>query len=336
MSGHSLSDYVNQFYRLLPSGPLWPTQDLSSDNWLAYIRAMVSEFQRADSKVNEWLADYFPDATVTQLEDWERILSLKYTLASFGIDIVSLSTAQRQALVLATIRLAPFTLSELEGMATALGYTATIVQPARATRYAGFLSGQRYGGAGHARGFLYEYMVNISPDPDDMTHANWQVTGAAITPDDARAPDGTLTADLVATSGSAKVSVVNADLGMLVAGDVIQVSAWVKNDGSSEGYFRFLWNQTGGSPSLTLSPVAQLPFGENWLRYEYRFDVVTATAYQLDAFFSSASHDAHIWGYYVGVVDPLMEYSLDRAKPVHTTALPRVIGDTQSWPLTYP
>lgn len=332
---YSLSDYVNQFYRLLPSGPLWPTQDLSSSDWLAYIRAMVSEFQRVDAKAEEWLADYLPDETVTQLEDWERILSLQATLASFGIDIVSLSTAQRQALVLATIRLAPFTPADLEAMATALGFTATVTQPARATRYAGFLSGQRYGGAGHARAFLYEYAVNETPAPSDLSDVGWTKDTCTITTDDARAPDGTLTADLMDGTGTSDYGVMATTAGAYAQYSEIRLSVWVKVAvvGQIPDDVSLIAAQSGFPAVYPLD----VPLDGSWRRFEQVHICTGSTAVTYGLYgLNGAGEDLHVWGFYAGAVDPLMELYLDRAKPVHTTALPRVIGDTQSWPLTYP
>lgn len=338
MAGFTLTHYVNQFLRLLPAGPLWPTQEQTTASWQDYIRAMVGEHKRVDTKINDWLVDYLPDAPVDQLEDWERILSIPESLAECGIDIADLSTAERQALVRFYIALAPTNVADLEALATPFGHTATIVQPSRQSRYSGFLSGQRYGGTGWASSYLYEYMTNLTPAPNDMSDAAWTKTNATITANDARAPDGTLTADHVDITSSFGTIRSDDQFSSISAGDTVQISAWIKADSAADVTMVWDLEQTGASPSIESSPTFTVGTGAPWRRFDARIVAGTsATAYyvRLRAL-SGTAGDFHVWGFYAGVVDTLLDYHVKKASPVHTTPLPRVLGDTQGWALTYP
>lgn len=333
MAGYSLQDYVNQFYRLLPSGQLWPTQNQSSADWLANIRAMVSVFQRVDEKANEWLTDYLPDVPVSQLEDWERVLSIEASLAAQGLDLADLSTAERQALVAITLQLAPQTVAELEALATPFGYTGVVTQPANGVRYSGFLSGQRYNGFGAAHAYMYEYMVSEGPDPDVLDDMDWIHSSVTTTPNDTRAPDGTLTAYLLTTTGS-PATTRGVDTLSAGTGDTVQISAWARSD-DTDATLQFSLIGDGTDQS---GDVFALPEGGPWMRVSSRLTVPADGTYARGYlnFGDGSGQTYHVWNAYLGVVDPLLEYYLHRSNPAHARYLPRVSGDTQAWPLTYP
>lgn len=331
----NLQAYVNLFYRLMPQGPLWPTETATTETWDNYARALVSEFQRVDVKINEWLADYLPDTPTEQLEDWERILSIPASLAEFNIDVLGLSTAERQGLVRFHLALSGLTPADLEGLGTQYGISPTIYPNPRAVRYSGFLSGQRYGGASFAHSYLYEYMPNLSPDPNDLSVVGWNNTDMFVFHPSGQAPDGTN--DASGCTPSASDAQIRTDLPALAVGDYVQVSVWIALPVSSltPASVKLTLFQSGTSEPIINSETFEVT-SATWRRIEARFQVTQPAAsysFALDTVTFSGSF--LLWGFYAGVTNQLLEYQVHHTSPVHTKPLFRVEDDLQGWPFTY-
>lgn len=321
----SVDEFANLFYRLLPEGDLWPTQDLTSTAWHNYIRALVYESQRVAAKVDEWLADWWADQATNQLEDWERVLSLPQALALQGLQVSDLTTTQRRALVVASLQRGARTVAELEQVGTDLGHASVeIVQPLRVHRVAGFLADGISGDKQWPHSFIYQYMAALLGG-DHNHQGGWTITGGSATLNVSRDPEGNLTGDrLPATATDTQHGIT------LSATSLVQISIWAKSDSGIQTNAIRLYGTSG----LGTEYSEYFSISEQWKRFSFRTTMDTTSS--VIGVELTLTDPIHFWQGRAGVVDSLLETYIARAKPVHTYAEYRVYGDFQNYVFNYP
>lgn len=97
--GRDGNGYLRELYSRLPRGPIWPTQDSEAPTWDALLDALANEFGRVAESAAAMLADFFPDACVQSLPDWERLLGLPDCGLALGTTV-----EERRAAVVAKLR----------------------------------------------------------------------------------------------------------------------------------------------------------------------------------------------------------------------------------------
>lgn len=328
----NLQAYKNLFYRLLPSGDLWPTQDATSANWEKYVRAIVSELQRVDAEAESWLDDFFPDASADpgQLEDWERILGLPDPNCD-NLDWTALTDAQRRSVILDTLAGNPVNVADFEAKVDEYtGGSSDLTGPILPVFYAGSgLAGQPGAGPAWAYTFMLEYMTHIlTPTPDDWS--GWTNTGAfaVYTANDRRAPDGTLTADHI--DAGATGNLVRTSFSSTSDGDRLRFSVWLYVDAAVDQDMVVRFVSRAGTVTDTNITV---PI-DRWRRYEFVFDCESGGTTPRIEFVQDANEDAWFWGGYCGIINELVECVVSRAKPAHTYVSYRCTNDDQEYPLT--
>lgn len=329
--GYSLQHYKNLFYRLLPQGDLWPTQDQTSTTWSNYVAAMVYELQRVDALAEDWFNDFIPTGSADpgQLEDWERILGLPDPDCP-DVDWSSLTEAQRRSVVLDTLAGAPTTGTDLaDKMSEYTGGTVLYSNPELPVYYPGTgLAGQPLAGPAWSSTFLLEYMVSRIGSENDFS--GWTHSGSfpTYTANDRRAPDGALTADHIdagATGGT-----YGRTISATADGDTVQFSIWiyVDEDVDQDVVLRFTDRSGATTDTAWTAPIGR------WKRFSKRFDCGSGGTTPRFDFVHDANEDMWLWGVFCGIVDHLAECVVDRARPSHTYVSYRCIDDNQGYPLT--
>jgi hypothetical protein len=90
--------YKAELYQRMPRGSIWPRSINEATVWDSLLDSMALEFARVRYDIDAWLADFFPDSTVQQLPDWERLLGLPDCDLALGTE------AERRGAVVARLR----------------------------------------------------------------------------------------------------------------------------------------------------------------------------------------------------------------------------------------
>jgi uncharacterized protein YmfQ (DUF2313 family) len=148
------ADYAQMFLALLPQGPAWPRDALSTLVEACY--GLANYWGFVDSRAADLLEiESDPRLTVELLPDWERAWGLPDPCVTTPQGVV----ARRQALVLKMTMLGGQSRQFFIGVASSLGYTITI------TEYLPYICGiSRVGDTRWAK-----------DNPDDPTRYMWQL-----------------------------------------------------------------------------------------------------------------------------------------------------------------
>lgn len=121
MSTRDTDDYKRELYARLPRGPIWPKIGGDATVWDMLLDSIATEFARIRYDAGAWLADFFPDQTVQQLEDWERVLGLPDCGLELGTE------AERRGAILAKLRRrGDPTLANIQLLADSFGLNAVV------------------------------------------------------------------------------------------------------------------------------------------------------------------------------------------------------------------
>lgn len=229
MSEHTQADRAHELLSLLPTGPVWDTQE--GEALYSMVYAISGEALRIEDAGAQHLQDFMPDTcgeTGTYIDDWARVLGLPQSWESDAWDTYSDEQKQAEIIAQLQVRSDP-NLPNLEAgfRELFLDETATLTQREMPDFLVGSSTcgdplGAHWQGVWHWR-YMEQALSGVT-DADDFSQ--WD-THPTVTANQAQSPthieEGSGAADLVATG-----ILITAILGT-VNGSAIRFVVWYRS-----------------------------------------------------------------------------------------------------------